>query len=51
MDGVLDVCPGKVYLGPFGEVGIAAGISEDIPEEWAGCGDMVYIEAGIFEGC
>ena len=51
IDGALDISPGKVYLGTFGEVRERARKPEDIPEDWAGGGYFVYIEAGFFEKC
>jgi len=47
VDGLLDVGAIEVDLGALGEVVEGAGEAEDVPEERAGSGDLVYVPAWV----
>ena len=46
----MDVCAVEVDGGAGGEVVEGAGKSEHVPKEGAGCGDLVDVEARVYEG-
>ena len=46
----MDVAAVEIDGGAGGEVVEGAGEAEDVPEEGAGCGDLVDVEARVYEG-
>ena len=49
VDGFLDVAAVEVDFSANWKVIERTGKAEDIPEERAGCGDLIDVEAGVYE--
>ena len=49
VDGGLDISAVEVDGCAVGEIVEGTGEAEDVPEEGAGCGDLVDVEAGVYE--